>query len=60
MVQSGSGVAMVPQWEGLATRFPDLEFKRIGTEYRVLGLLCHTHEVDHPMAVIIRDGVKAD
>ncbi len=59
MVQSGSGVAMVPQWQGLVTRFPDLEFKRIGTEYRALGLLCHTHEVDHPMAAVIRAGIKA-
>lgn len=58
MVHSGSGVAMVPQWEGLVTRFPDLEFKRVGTEYRALGLLYHTHEVDHPMAAIIRDGIE--
>ncbi|PHQ99023.1 MAG: hypothetical protein COB39_06065 [Marinosulfonomonas sp.] len=58
MVHSGSGIAMVPQWEGLAARFPDLEFKRVGTEYRVLGLLSHTHDVDYPMAAVIRDGTE--
>ena len=58
MVQSGAGVAMVPQWEGLAARFPDLEFERIGAEYRMLGLLYHTQDVDHPMAAVIKGGIE--
>lgn len=60
MVRSGLGMAMVPKFTGLATRFPDLEFRRVGSEYRRLGLLRRSHEVDHPMGAIIRAGFEPD
>ena len=56
LVQSGLGVAMVPEWEGLKTRFSSLKFQRIGGDHRALGILFRTHEVDHPMVEIIRSG----
>lgn len=54
MVREGLGVAVLPQFGGLQTRFPDLQFKRVGSEFRALGLLRHSHEVDHPMGAIIK------
>jgi len=60
MVQSGLGVAMLPEWAGLAQRFPDVGFTRIGTEFRELGLLYRTHEVDHPMLTVFRSGFPPD
>ena len=58
MVRSGLGMAMEPRFNGLATRFPALEFRRVGSEYRVLGLLRRSHEVDHPMGALIRAGFE--
>ena len=60
MVQSGLGIAMVPQWHGLEDRFPALEFLRVGSEYRTLGLLCRSHEIDHPMMAILIAGFEPD
>lgn len=59
MVRSGLGVTVLPQWAGLKTRFPDLEFMRLGSECRALGMLCHSHEADHPMRAIIKAGFEA-
>jgi DNA-binding transcriptional LysR family regulator len=57
MVQGGSGVAVVPNWTGLAQRFPDMGFKRIGNDVREIGLLCRTHQADHPVRALIRDAI---
>ena len=54
MVQSGLGVAVVPKWAGLVRRFPELEFHPIGKERREVGLLCRTHQADHPVLELIR------
>jgi len=55
MVQSGLGLAVVPNWAGLAQRFPDMNFQHIGKEVRETGLLCRTHQEDHPVLALIRN-----
>lgn len=57
MVQSGLGVAVVPKWTGLVDRFPDMTFKRIGNDVREIGLLCRTHQADHPVLALIRGAI---
>jgi len=57
MVQCGSGVAVVPNWAGLAHRFPDMAFNRIGNDAREIGLLCRAHQADHPVLALIRDAI---
>ena len=58
MVQRGLGQAVVPKWGGLMQRFGDLEFKRIGNEHRELGLLCRTHQFDHPALNLIHSAMR--
>ncbi|WP_162891649.1 type 2 periplasmic-binding domain-containing protein [Profundibacter amoris] len=57
MVQSGLGVAVVPKWAGLVDRFPDMRFQPIGKEARKIGLLCRTHQADHPALKLIRGAI---